>query len=361
MIDSCRLHGKLWLDEMDTLPAVWNTTIPKAQAPARSISFLRSNVLGPLTRGMGLWYYDLTCEQDFPVTRRAAGQWDAPALQAEITRIQKLYGQRYAQSYSSPADVLVVFDTESFYYSGNNGKIEPVSTELLNGTTGDLYRSGATFHLVYLFDLEKLDLRPYKAVVFGNVYYLDSARRELIARRVAQESRHLIWSCAAGYIGDEGAGPEGVARAVGMRISTHQAPLARVVVKGGGAPSSTFNLNRKVEPLLVVEDPDATALGVIEGSNAVGLARRKLDHYTSWYASVPLRGHELLRFLLREAGAHIYSDRGDTIHAGNGILCVQTGAGGARTLHLRNGKDIKLDLPANSTTVLDAETGARQL
>lgn len=361
VIDSARLHGKLWLDEMDTEPAVWDPTVPKAEAPARSISYLRSNVLAPLTRGMGLWYYDLVCEEDYSPDHRAAGLWDTRPMQAEITKIEKLRKERYSQPYSTPADVLVVFDTESFYYSGNNVEIDPVSTELLNNTTGDLYRSGAAFHLVYFFDLEKIDLSRYKAVVFGNVFYLDAARREVIASRVAREGRHLIWSCAAGYIGDEGVSAGGVARAVGMKIAPVRAPLARVVIKSGTAPAGTFGFNRKVEPLFAVQDPDATALGVIEGSDSVGLARKKFEHHTAWYASVPLRGHELLRYILREAGAHIYSDGGDVVHVGNGILCVETAEGGPRTLRLRNGKQIKLDLPANSTTVLDAETGERQL
>ena len=173
---------------MDTMPAVWDPTIPKAEARARSISYLRSNVLAPLTRGMGLWYYDLVCEEDYSPDHRAAGLWDTRPMQAEITKIEKLRKQRYSQPYSTPADVLVVFDTESFYYSGNNVEIDPVSTELLNGTTGDLYRSGAAFHLVYFFDLEKIDLSRYKAVVFGNVFYLDAARREVVANRVARRA-----------------------------------------------------------------------------------------------------------------------------------------------------------------------------
>jgi hypothetical protein len=310
---------------------------------------------------MGLWYYDLVCEEDYSPDHRAAGLWDTRPMQAEITKIEKLRKERYSQPYSTPADVLVVFDTESFYYSGNNVEIDPVSTELLNNTTGDLYRSGAAFHLVYFFDLEKIDLSPYKAVLFGNVFYLDSARREVIARRVARDGRHLIWSCAVGYIGNDGVSADGVARAVGMKIAPVQTPLARVVVKGGGAPAGTFGFNRKVDPLFAVQDPDAVPLGVIEGSDSVGLARKKLEQHTAWYASVPLRGPELLRYMLREAGAHIYSDGGDVVHAGNGILCVETAEGGPRTLRLRNGKQLRLDLPANSTTVLDAETGERQL
>jgi hypothetical protein len=146
-----------------------------------------------------------------------------------------------------------------------------------------------------------------------------------------------------------------------MKVAPVQAPRARVVVKGGGAPAGTFGFNRKVEPLFAVQDSDAVALGVIEGGDAVGLARKKLEQHTAWYASVPLRGHALLRYMLREAGAHIYSGGGDLIYAGSGILCVETAEGGPRTLHLRNGKQITLDLAANSTTVLDAESGERQL
>lgn len=44
----------------------------------------------------------------------------------------------FSRPHGNPADVPLVFDTESFYYCGHNGKIDPVSTEILNGATGDL-------------------------------------------------------------------------------------------------------------------------------------------------------------------------------------------------------------------------------
>ena len=46
---------------------------------------------------------------------------------------------------------------------------------------------------------------------------------------------------------------------------------------------------------------------------------------------------------------------------GDGLLVVHTVAGGARELRLPTGAVVRAELPPRSTTVFDAETGARLL
>jgi hypothetical protein len=359
--ESARLHGKLCLDEMDALPDVWDKKIPDQQARARSVATLRRNVIGPSMRGMGLWYYDLTCEHEAQPAWGAAGCWDSEEMQAEISKLTKLQTERYRRPPASAADVLLVFDTESFYYTAHNGKLDRVSTELIDSTTADLFHSGAAFDMVYLFDLEKLDLRPYKAVVFANTFCVDPAQRELIRSRVAQGGRHLFWSCAPGLIDGSRSGPENIASLTGIPVVAVKLPSARVEVRSSDAPACHFGFDGVIEPLFAAQDLGAAVLGKLQGSEHAGLVRKQLPSHTAWFASVPLRGSTLLRHLLKTAGAHIYDDQDDVIYAGSGMLLVHSAAGGPRSLKLRNGRQIAIELPAACTFVFDSETGEKLL
>jgi hypothetical protein len=358
LLESARRHGKLTLDEMDTLPDIWDLRIAdRQQARAQSVAILRRNVLGPCSRGMGLWYYDLVCEHEVQPTWGAAGCWDSREMQAEIAKLQKLQAARYRRPFASGADVLLVFDTESFYYTAHNGDLDPVSTELLDGTTADLFHSGAAFDMVYLFDLEELDLRPYKAVIFANTFCIDPSQRKLIRTKVAQDGRHLFWSCAPGLIDGATLDAEGISGLIGIAVVSVKTSPARVVVRAAGAPACTFGFERAIEPLFAAHDAGATVLGKLQASEHAGLARKRLAGHTAWFSSVPLRDPNLLRYLLREAGVHIYNDQGDVVYVGNGMLLVHSASGGPRTLTLRNGQRIEAQLPAACTWVFDSETG----
>jgi hypothetical protein len=360
LLESARQHGKLTLDEMDTLPDVWDLRIAdRQQARAQSVAILRRNVLGPFSRGMGLWYYDLVCEHEIQPTWGAAGCWDSQELQAEIAKLTKLQAERGRRPFASGADVLLVFDTESFYYTAHNGNLDPVSTELVDGTTADLFRSGAAFDMVYLFDLEKLDLQPYKAVIFANTFCIDPGQRKLIRSQVAQNGRHLFWACAPGLIDGATSDPQGISGLIGIAVASVHISPARVVVQAADAPACTYGFERGIEPLFAARDVDATVLGKLEGSEHAGLVRKPLAGHTAWFSSVPLREPNLLRYLLREAGVHIYNDQSDVVYAGSGLLIVHSASGGPRTLTLRNGRRIEITLPAASTWVFDSETGEK--
>ncbi|MGO8792935.1 MAG: beta-galactosidase [Terriglobia bacterium] len=357
--DAGRLHGKLYLDEMDSAPETWDKRIPDQQARADSVAILRRNVLGPFSRGMGLWYYDLVCEREPQPSGGAAGWWDSPEMQAEIVKLGKVQAERNSPPFVSGADVLLVFDTESFYYTGHNGTLDPVSTEIVDNTTTDLYCSGAAFDMAYLFDLEKLDLRPYKAVIFAYTFCIDPSQRRLIQTKVAQDGRHLFWLCAPGIIDGTKLNPESISALVGIKVAAVKTSPALVIVQAADAPACKFGFEKTIEPLFAAEDADAKTLGKLQGSEHAGLVRKQLAGHTAWFSSVPLRDPNLLRYLLREAGAHIYDDQSDVLYAGSGMVIVHSASGGPRTILLHNGRRIEAQLPAACTWVFDSETGEK--
>ena len=67
------------------------------------------------------------------------------------------------------------------------------------------------------------------------------------------------------------------------------------------------------------------------------------------------------RRIFQSAGAHLYLDEGEIIHAGGGLILIHTKDGGKRRLTLRSGKSIDLALPPKSSWLFDAITGERLL
>ena len=112
-----------------------------------------------------------------------------------------------------------------------------------------------------------------------------------------------------------------------------------------------------IQPLFVVNDDSVIAVGHLDGSERIGLAKKAQENYTAWFSSVPLQNPDLMRYLLRAGGAHIYNEHNDIIRCGGGILAIHTATGGARTIRLQGGVTVEVDLPARHTMLVDSLTG----
>jgi len=154
---------------------------------------------------------------------------------------------------------------------------------------------------------------------------------------------------------------QGIAELVGISVVAVKTSPARVVVEHPVAPSCTYGLDGVIEPLFAAQDAGVTVLGKLQGSEQSGLVQKRFPSHTAWFSSVPLRGSNLLRYLLKQSGAHIYDDQDDVVYAGVGLLIVHSAQGGTRSLLLRNGQRIQAQLPTASTSVFDAETGEELL
>ncbi|MGY8719956.1 MAG: hypothetical protein ACKVI3_19480, partial [Verrucomicrobiia bacterium] len=89
------------------------------KTPADDIAIHRRNVLQPVTRGGGQWWYDfgpIGCTPNFAGGGNS-GWWDTPELLAEVEAIQRIAQQRVNQPFQRPADVLLVHDPMSFCHT----------------------------------------------------------------------------------------------------------------------------------------------------------------------------------------------------------------------------------------------------
>ena len=107
--------------------------------------------------------------------------------------------------------------------------------------------------------------------------------------------------------------------------------------------------------LFSVEDPQALALGHVEGRKEVALAMKRMKRWTSIYTLNPVLPAAILRALARQAGVHLYNDRDDTLYASRSYFTLNADGAGERTL--RFPKAVDLIDPFTGETIARRVTG----
>jgi len=348
-IRSIQLHGKMWFDEIDN----------GYLQDKRERDFVRSWPLGdttylpvlqrslwlPLMQGCGLWLYDFG-------PRRNTGWWDSPLYLNEIRRTLDYFRKNTIKAEPKPAEALVVWDTESFYHVKNvNSKI---CEQGLDAAAEELQCSGFATDQIYLFDLDRIELQPYKLILFMNAWRLSPGQRRFILDTVAQNGRTLVWNYGAGYTDGLRSGidlSEQISGFILEKKPRRENPVWLTLDFIIGNPEA-------IDPLLVVADTQAFMLGRLASTNEIILARKIQKKYKSIYASVPLHNSGVFRSVLETAACIPLNDRTDFTFLSSNRLLLHTGSAGKRTLFLKDGKALELELPKNATRLLDAETGA---
>lgn len=366
---SLLLHKKLWLDEMDVEP-----TIPLlkydsyAERLRDSVADVRRNTAFSYTKGAGLWYYDFNISGvDLDGYQHnmsgSQGNWDHPIIMDQIRQMRELF-QRLATSrpYSSEADTLFVYDTESFYYTGSLKNSDPISNTLVDYNSLAAYRAGIVFDSIHVRDLPKVDWENYKVVVFNNTFVLSQEQRNFISNTVARDGRHLIWNYAPGWFGSpQTNGIEGVCSLTGFELELLEERFPDgVEFKDSNEEPQTYALSQEVVyPVLAINDPSAELFGTFAGSSIGAIGKKSFSDHTSWFLSLPNQSAEPIKSLLLLAGAHQYSAQDAIFYGGGGILVLHSGSGGPLSVRLKSGKSVSFDLPKGPVTLLlDPDSGA---
>lgn len=342
VIESTVLHGKLWLDELD------NGGIRKdPEDRAYYAVALRSAAL-PLMRGTGVWYYDFGFNKQ-------TGWWESPAIMRDVARVKQVFDQQLNRPYRPAADCLVVWDNEVYFHMRNGWT--PVSYAQVDMSAEDIWRTGVATDHIYLFDLDKVDLSRYRAVVFANTWAMTAAQRSFVAGTVAAGGRTLLWNYLPGYVCGRRSDIAHVEELTGMKLARTKLPGRTPIV--WEAPRHELEMESELDPAVCIVDDRAQVLARL-GTCAVA-ARLSAPSHTSVFAAFPLRGVPVLRAVLADAGCHVYCDSSEPVYAADGLVLMHSATGGQRTLTLRSGARVTLALDGPSTVLVDAGTGERVL
>ncbi|MCS7061802.1 MAG: hypothetical protein RMN25_11650 [Anaerolineae bacterium] len=366
LADAARLHGKLFLDEMDQATHADKMregyTDQVTENLHDDIVIVRRNMVMPFTRGMGMWFYD------FGPTN-VCGWWSDPALLDEIRKSKEVLDRYYPQPCHSRSDVLFVVDAMVFARLASDGKSDPITESLcLNSASTAVYLSGAGVDFAYLFDLDRINLDAYRVVIFANCFCLTDRDRKLI-NKVRSKQRHLIWYYAPGFNNGSTLDVRHIIDVCQISVKAAEIALpadqifnideAHVYRTTTDVPTAG---EKSALPCFVVDDPQAIAVAWESRDRAVTVARKDGSEWVSWFCTLPLTDPKVLNAILRYCGVHTYqSEGGDLVQDGNGILLFHSATPGEKKLSLRNGKTIEFVAPKHCTALFDSTTGTRLL
>jgi hypothetical protein len=298
-------------------------------------------------RGAGLWYYDFGPRESF-------GWWDNSVYLSSIEKEKALFDSLVSQPYKPAADVLYVWDQESFYHVKNGWT--PVCYNLIDQSFEEALRSGTIGDQIYLFDLDKVDLEQYKAVMFMNVYKMMPEQRDFIKRVVARDGRTLIWNYMPGYTDGQVNRLEFVEELTGFKLSLagkpNEAPIVQIKNTG-----QTYSFEAPVDPMALIEDDTLEILAFLKDTNQIAVARKKFRDHVSVYATLPIHNTGFFRKLLGEAGCWVYNESDDFTYVNSGLLLIHSKEGGITKLRLTGGQTVEYEIPPYSTWILDEGTG----
>lgn len=367
--DAVRRAGKLWLDEMDQPTAVgspWNKDFRSTVAD--DVAVMRRNILHPVTRGGGAWWYDFgpVSGCDWALNGGTRGWWDNRRLLDEVAAICRVVEERVERPFHRAADVLVVHDPWSFRHTVSHRLTpqacadllikprwsgDPLSHLAIDDLTEALHRSGVIHADCLVHELERIDLSAFKVVVFATTPVFDAAQRRIIAERVRGGGRQLWCLGFCGWSDGKRLGADLFTEVTGLDAELATAQHISADVHGLAFRRSLW------EPLAVPAATNGEPLARWESGGVAAAWSRDALGVRAWWG-VPPTEPALLRTLLREAGCHVINEQDDATMLGGGLLLVHSVPGGSRRLAIPGGPVVQVELPPRSTVVIDAETGA---
>ncbi len=392
IIDSLRLHNKLWIYEQDTRTYLAEH-MPKTFSRRATLEVMKRDAAAALTRGVGWWWCEFAQGQ---AGARAREWFIDPAIAAFARRIKKVYDFALTLPGRGPSAEIAVF------YHGETLTGQDIfsPTPQINITIGRLTlvngmpRIGAPYDLYNLADIPRLAetgrLKQYKMCLFLNPFYLAPRERQWL-ELCKGGGRTLVWLWAPGMarVGKHPS-PDNVAELIGIpgvkqlqrkAVQTYRlAGVKHPILAGLNAaedlaalpfpPGGTWaRFGNEVWPVIYV-DPQASGKGtrvlghwVLDGKvrrDMAALCVRTIDgprgQWNSVYAAVPYLTPALMRNIARFAGVHVYWDGDDILFASRQFIALHTGAARATgLLHLPRTNDV-YDVFARETVVRGAAT-----
>jgi hypothetical protein len=392
IIDSLRLHNKLFIFEQDTRTFLADAE-PKTYSRRETLEVMKREAAAALVRGAGWWWYEFATGQAGATSR----EWfDDPALAALARRVKRVADFTLSLPRRGPAAQIAVF------YHGDTCTAQDIfpPTLPLNVSIGRLTllegmeRIGAPFDLYNLADLPELARRGwldrYCLCLMLNPFYLSSEQRGWI-ELAKGGGRTLVWLWAPGLarVGRH-LRAENVAEVVGLsgvrllwelreptcRLAFGGHPLGQGLPEGlelaprPFPPGDTWaRFGNRIAPIPYVApdqaDPETRILGhwvesgrvrPDRGAFCVRDLRGGGDRgWASVYSAVPYLTPALLRNIARFAGVHIYRSVPDVLFVNPHFVAIHTGARAAGDVLLLPGKSPVYDVFAGKRLAADAD------
>ncbi len=325
LLDSVKLHGKLWFDENDVRtslsggkPGEWG----RPENVAGDITQQDKELANCIANGAAQWWFDV-----------GSNRYDHPDLMGRIAQLTRHAGAALAWNRSPVDQVAFAVDERSLCYLRVGDRL---GSRLLLGQLPALHRLGAPVGHYLVTDAPSLADR--RLLLFPTSIAPSRADRQAI-ERLKGDGRVLVFLWAAGAYRDGQFDEAAMAELTGIRLRAASASaVLKTTIQPGqaitdGLAGLSYGPDDAVETWFYPDDPDAVVLGTLADGRP-GLVLRQYPEWTAVYSASPLLPAALLRRLAQRAGVHLYIDTEDVVWASHDLLAVSVKDAGPRTVHL---------------------------
>ena len=309
-------HGKFFYNEDDTgthvVPCEHHGYIPATAE--ESIHAERRNFMETWRSGGSQWWMDLY----------GIGWFLDDRLKEEFSRL-RAFAEEHLAHRESLAEIAVFVSLESSHYLRDTPA--PLTGNLIEQQLCEIGAIGAPFDLFQEEDLPLLigsgQIRQYKFCLFLNSVAMPETIREAVRTHLQNSGRTLLWFYAPGYIRGERRGAEHAEELTGIHFSALESGIMPMLTETWiGGQRICYGLSRAVYPRLAANDPDAAELGYFvnattiagrSGGHGAALVEKSFPGWRSIWSASPGLPSSLLAKFAREAGVHLFSDRGDQV------------------------------------------------
>lgn len=351
MMDSFRLHNKIFIAEEDTrthLESPYFQDLFDCYTVEDSLNILKRDFGRIIAEGQCAWWFD---------QHSGGGRYQAEEIYALFKQQQQIAKKIYEdKSAVKKNQIAFIYDEESIHAISNISTKEIV--EYFRNY--EIARIGAGVDQYFHNDMRYEEMPDYKLYIFFNTFVLTSEEREVIKKKLAKNNAVAVWVYAPGVINpdsDKKFDKGYITELVGMdmeqlneRWNSKFKPVEGCKVLSGldedkyyGTKDRPLNNNilvsqREIKtyicPVFYPTDEDAEILARYSGNNLPAVAMKKLDGYTSVYYGSKVLQADFVREIAKYAGVHIYSDEDDVLYVGNGLLTIHASYSGKHKITL---------------------------
>lgn len=348
MVDSFRLHNKIFIAEEDTrthLDSPYYQDLFDCYTAEDSVNVIKRDFGRIIAEGEYGWWFDQTV---------GGGRYDHSDILNSFMKQQEIAEKIYNGNLRKNNEIAFIYDEESIHAISDNSTKEII--EYFRNY--EIARIGAGVDQYFHNDMRYDEMPNYKLYIFFNVFVLTDEEREIIKKKLAKNNAAAIWVYASGVINpdlDKKFDKQYITDLIGMDIeqlnerwNSKFKPVKGCKILSGlnqdkyyGTKDRPLNNNilvsqREIKtyicPIFYPTDKEMEVLARYTGNNLPAVAMKKCDGYTSIYYGAKVLQADFVREIAKYAGVHIYSENDDVLYVGNGLLTVHASYSGKRII-----------------------------
>ncbi len=352
LTESLRRKGKLYFSEMDPsthldknpLQVIGGHGGDGSDTASGSLNILQRDLGQVFASGSGGWLYDFG-----PLNQAEKGWYSSDKIINEISRFTKMGELRKKLDISPVAEIAAIYDDSVFcatehWLAGKpwNGfaikGTDFFNHWFLNAQVRVFHRIGAPVDYLYSRDLRPEDMKQYKIIFVVNNFLMDNREADRLKNLFRNSGVTVVWYYAPGFITPEKLDLTQMENLTGFNFKIFKEPGPMIVentIKNEDLEGiKKFGVKTHHWPRFAVTDRDIEQWGEWADLGKTAVAGKKYDGYYSLYSGTAPLPNPVVRRLVKNADARLWSTEPDIVRATEDAVMIVATDTGKRTLTL---------------------------